>query len=124
MRSASMWLLCKTCIIGHCVLLHPVRGITLVDLVFEEARRRWRRHELAVHLGGDPAVLDQLAVAEFDLQQLRLGVVSGGADLARIDALAFHALVSLLSCHPEILWFASNRGPRALRQFPDRAGCG
>src|SRR5712664_3620192 len=39
--------------------------------------------------GRNSAVLDQPAVAELDLQDLRLGVVAGGADLARVAALSF-----------------------------------
>src|SRR5713101_6174649 len=78
-------------------LAHAGRRKTFVDLVFEEAGRRGRRHELAVHLGGDPAVLDQLSVAEFDFQHLSLRVVADRSDLARVDAFALHALVSLLS---------------------------
>src|SRR6266571_6891408 len=95
MRSASIWLLCKTRIIGHRDLLYPVRRKTFVDLVFEKTRRRGRGHELAVHLGRNSTVLDQPAVAELDLQNLRLGVVAGRADLARVDAFSFH--VALLS---------------------------
>src|SRR5712691_7143253 len=110
MRSASMMRRCKTRIIGHGALLYPARRKTFVDLVFEKARWRGRGHELPMDLGRNSAVLDQPAVAEFDLQDLRLGIVAGRADLARVEALSFHALVSLLSCHPEILWFASNRG--------------
>src|SRR6266545_5128043 len=95
MRSASIRLLCKTRIIGHRDSLYPVRRKTFVDLVLEEARRRGRGHELAMDLGRNSAVLDQPAVAELDLQNLRLGVVAGRADLARVDAYAFH--VALLS---------------------------
>src|SRR5882672_2370275 len=91
MRSASMWLPCETGIIKYCVSLYPARRKVLVDLVLEKARRRRRRHELAVHLGGDTAVLDQFPVAELDLQNLRLGVVAGRADLARVDAFSLHA---------------------------------
>src|SRR5216683_2655609 len=90
MRSASTWLLCKTSIIGHRDLLYPARRKTFVDLVFEEARRRGRGDELAMDFGRNSAVLDQLAVAELDLQNLRLGVVAGRADLARVDACPFH----------------------------------
>src|SRR6266849_10403741 len=113
MRSASMWLLCKTRIIGEVsnkgviplvypphpayALLQARRGKTLVDLVLEEAGRRGRRHELAVHFGRHASVLHDLAVAELDLQDLRLGVVARRADLARIDAFAFHA-ASLVVC--------------------------
>ncbi len=72
-------------------LLQPRRGKALVDLVFEEARRRGRGHELAVHFGRDPAVLIDPAVAELDLQDLRLGVVACSLpgrlryDASRID---------------------------------------
>src|ERR1700693_469064 len=90
MRSASTWLLCETRIIKYCVSLYPARRKVLVDLVLEKAGRRSPRHELAVHLGGDAAVLDELAVAELDLQQLRLRVVAYRADLARGDAFSFH----------------------------------
>src|SRR5213594_1297385 len=90
MRSASMGLLCETRIIGHCDLLYPARWKTFVDLVFEKAGRRGRSHELAVHLGRNPAVLNQPAVAELDLQNLRLGVVTRRTDLARVDAFSFH----------------------------------
>src|SRR6266853_175059 len=90
MRSASMWLLCKTRIIKYGVLLYTDRRKTFVDLVLEETRRRGRRHELAMDLRRNSTVLDQLAVAEFDLQQLRLRVVTDRADPARIDAFAFH----------------------------------
>jgi len=72
-------------------LLQARRGKALVDLVLEEARRRGRGHELAVHFGRHAAVLDHPAVTELDLQQLRFGIVAGRADLARIDAFAFHA---------------------------------
>src|SRR5438034_1078950 len=95
MRSASIRFLCKTRIIGHCDSLYPIRLKTFVDLVLEKARRRRRRHELAMDLGGHPSVLDQPAVAEFDLQNLRLGIVANRADPARVDASSFH--VALLS---------------------------
>src|SRR5258708_6111168 len=90
MRSASMWLLCKTRIIKYGVLLYTDRRKTFVDLVLEETRRRGRRHELAMDLRRNSTVLDQLAVAELDLQHLRLRVVTDRADLARVDALSFH----------------------------------
>src|SRR6267378_4800300 len=90
MRSASIWLLCKTRIIGHRDLLYAGRRKTFVDLVFEKARRRRRGHELAMDLGRNSTVLDQPTVAEFDLQNLRLHVVAGRADLARVDAFSFH----------------------------------
>ena len=85
MRSASM-----ARIIKYCVSLYPARGKILVDLVLEKTRRRGRRHELAMDFGRNSSVLDQPAVAEFDLQNLRLGVVTGRADLARVDAFSFH----------------------------------
>src|SRR5437867_13344195 len=94
MRSASMGLLCETRIIGLCDLLYPARWKTFVDLVFEETGRRGRSHELAVHLGRNPAVLYQPAVAELDLQNLRLSVVTGRAYLARVDAFPFHVQYS------------------------------
>src|SRR5882672_341235 len=90
MRSASMWLPCERRIIGYGVSLYSTGRKTLVDLVLEEARCGWRRHELAVHLGGNAPVLDQFAVAELDLQHLRFEVVAGRADLARVDAFSFH----------------------------------
>src|SRR6266702_1139316 len=43
-----------------------------------------------MNLGRNSAVLDQPAVAEFYLQNLRLGIVAGRADLARVDAFSFH----------------------------------
>src|SRR5216684_5812141 len=97
MRSASMWLLCETRIIKYGVLLYTDRRKTFVDLVLEETRRRGRRHELAMDLRRNSTVLDQLAVAELDLQHLRLRVVTDRADLARIDALSFH----IAPCHSE-----------------------
>src|SRR5438874_11191102 len=90
MRSASIPVLCKTRIIGHRDLLYPARRKTFVDLVFEKAGCRGRGHELPMHLGRNSAVLDQPAVAELDLQDLRLGVVTRRADLARVDAFSFH----------------------------------
>src|SRR5882762_2542205 len=90
MRSASIGLLCKTRIIKYAVLPYAARRKAFVDLVFEEAGRRRRRHELTVHLGRNSTVLDQLAVAELHLQHLRLRVVTGRADLARVDAFSFH----------------------------------
>src|SRR5712691_509164 len=93
MRSASIGLLCKTRIIKYAVLPYTARRKAFVDPVFEKAGRRRCRHELAVHLGRDSAVLDDLAVAELDLQQLRLRVVADGADPARIEAFAFHVLI-------------------------------
>src|SRR6266446_10209231 len=90
MRSASILLACKTRIIGHWDLLYPARRKTFVDLVFEKTRRGRRGHELPMDLGRNSAVLDQPAVAELDLQDLRLGVVTGRADLARVDALSLH----------------------------------
>src|SRR6266849_1164395 len=95
MRSASIWLLCKTRIIEQGALLHATRRKAFIDLVLEKARRRGRSHELAMDLGRNSAVLDQLAVAELDLPNMRLRVVAGRADLARVDAFAFH--VALLS---------------------------
>src|SRR5712692_1666236 len=79
------------CISPAYALLQRRRGKALVDLVLEEARRRGRRHELAVHFGRDAPVGEQPAVAEFDFENLGLGVVADRADLARIDAFAFHA---------------------------------
>src|SRR5882672_1376144 len=90
MRSASIRFLCETCIIKYGVLLYPARGETFVDLVREEARCRGRRHELAMDLGRNSAVLDQPSVAELDLQSLRLRIVADRADLARVDALSLH----------------------------------
>src|SRR6266581_6713116 len=74
-----------------CALLQARRGKALVDLVLEEARRRGRGSELTVHFGRDAAVLIDPAVAELDFEHLRFGVVAYRADLARIDAFAFHA---------------------------------
>src|SRR5258705_4226350 len=93
MRSASMGRPCETRIIKYAVLLYTARRKGFVDLVFEKAGRRRCRHELTVHLGRNTTILDQLAVAELDLQKLRLGVVTGSADLARVDAFAFHVLI-------------------------------
>src|SRR5258708_27765081 len=90
MCSASMGLLCDTLIRKYAVLLSTARRKGFVDLVFEKAGRRRCRHELTVHLGRNSAILDQLAVAELDLQKLRLGVVTGSADLVRVDAFSFH----------------------------------
>src|SRR6266850_2883733 len=90
MRSASIGLPCETRIIKYAVLLYTARRKGFVDLVFEKAGRRRCRHELTVHLGRNSTILDQLAVAELDLQKLRLGVVTGSADLARVDAFSFH----------------------------------
>src|SRR5262245_54598560 len=83
MRSASMGP-------NYMDLADSSRGKALVDLVLEEAGRRGRGHELAVHLRRHASILDDLAVAELELQQLRLGVVARAADLARVDALALH----------------------------------
>src|SRR5216684_764215 len=91
MRSASMMASLQSAHYRAGSLPKATRRKALVDLVFEEARRRGRGHELAVHFGRDPAVLIDPAVAELDLQDLRLGVVADRADLARIDAFAFHA---------------------------------
>src|SRR6266853_3579218 len=93
MRSASIGLLCKTRIIKYAVLLYAAGRKAFVDLVFEKAGRRRCRHELTVHLWRNSTVLDQLAVAELDLQKLRLRVVADGADPARIEAFAFHVLI-------------------------------
>src|SRR5437660_1647358 len=90
MRSASIRLLCKTRIIGHCDSPYPARRETFVNLVLEKARRRGCGHELSMDFGGDPSVLNQPAIAEFDLQRLRLRIVADRADLARVDAFAFH----------------------------------
>src|SRR6266853_5481408 len=120
MRSASMWLLCKTRIIKYGVLLYTDRRKTFVDLVLEETRRRGRRHELAMDLWRNSTVLDQLAVAELDLQHLRLRVVTDCADLARVDAFSFHGYSSdTVMASPE-LTEASCRGspstfPRTLQ---------
>src|SRR5712672_2860135 len=108
MRSASMWFLCKTRIIKYGVLLYTDRRKTLVDLVLEEARRRGRRHELAMDLRRNSTVLDQLAVAEFDLQQLRLRVVTDRADPARIDALALHGHSMVIRILAQMLMPAPN----------------
>src|SRR5258706_14684821 len=90
MRSASMGLPCEPRIIKDDGLLNTARRKVLVDFVFEKAGRRRCRHELTVHLGRNSTILDQLAVAELDLQKLRLGVVTGSADLPRVDAFSFH----------------------------------
>src|SRR6266850_1127658 len=79
MRSASIGLPCETRIIKYAVLLYTARRKGFVDLVFEKAGRRRCRHELTVHLGRNSTILDQLAVAELDLQKLRLGVLTGSA---------------------------------------------
>src|SRR6266700_6389254 len=91
MRSASIVSRLQSAHYKAGALPYAARRKTFVDLVLEEARRRGRRHELAVHFGRNPAVLIDPAVAELDLQELRLGVVARRADLARIDAFAFHA---------------------------------
>src|SRR5215831_11685848 len=83
MRSASMGP-------NYRDLADASRGKALVDLVLEEAGGRGCRHELPVDLGRHAAVLHDLAVAELDLQQLRLGIVARAPDLARIDALSLH----------------------------------
>src|SRR5262252_859830 len=83
MRSASMGP-------NYRDLADASRGKALVDLVLEEAGRRGRGHELPVNFGRHAAELQDLTVAELDLQQLRLGVVADAPDLARIDALALH----------------------------------
>src|SRR6266704_5011604 len=90
MRSASMMASLQSAHYRAGSLSEASRRKALVDLVLEEARRRRRGHELAMHFGRDAAVLIDPAVAELDLQDLRLGVVADRADLARIDALAFH----------------------------------
>src|SRR5712691_6734236 len=90
MRSASMMASLQSAHYRAGSLSEATRRKALVDLVLEEARRRGRGHELAVYLGRHAPVLDHFAVAELDLQHLRLGVVADRADLARIDALAFH----------------------------------
>src|SRR5258706_134032 len=115
MRSASMWLLCKTRIIKYGDLLYPARRKTLVDLVLEEARRRRRRHELAVHLGGDTAVLDQPAVAELDLQHLRLRIVTDRADPARIDSFPLHDHSMVTAIASPLRTEASCRGSPSIR---------
>src|SRR5437879_2966670 len=74
--------------------LYPARRKTLVDLVLEKARRRRCSHELAMDFGRNSTVLDQPAVAELDLQNLRLGVVADRADLARVDAFSLHGQFS------------------------------
>ncbi len=91
MRSASMMASLQSAHYRAGSLSEATRRKALVDLVLEEAGRRGRRHELAVHFGRDATVLDDLAIAEFDFERLRLGVVADRADLARIDAFAFHA---------------------------------
>src|SRR6266702_6534478 len=91
MRSASMMASLQSAHYRAGSLSEASRRKALVDLVLEEARRRRRGHELAMHFGRDAAVLIDPAVAELDLQDLRLGVVADRADLARIDAFAFHA---------------------------------
>src|SRR5437667_11293802 len=110
MRSASIRLLCKTRIIGHCDSPYPARRETFVDLVLEKARRRGCGHELSMDFGGDPSVLNQPAIAEFDLQRLRLRVVTDRADLARVDEFAFHGhyrdTVMLSPLLTETIWLA------------------
>src|SRR6266700_2137432 len=90
MRSASMMASLQSAHYRAGSLPKTTRRKALVDLVLKEAGRRGRGHELAVYLGRHAPVLDHFAVAELDLQHLRLGVVPDRADLARIDALAFH----------------------------------
>src|SRR5437899_11468478 len=90
MRSASIRLVCEARIIGHCHSPYPARRETVVDLVLAKARRRGWGHGLSMDFGGDRSVLNQPAIAEFDLQRLRLRVVADRADLARVDAFAFH----------------------------------
>src|SRR5581483_8566878 len=80
-------------IAAHYGLPEPARRVALVDLVLEEADGRGRRRELAVDLARYAAVLDHLAVAELDLERLRLGVVARRADPAGIDALALHGVL-------------------------------
>src|SRR6266853_6374648 len=95
MRSASIRLLKQNAHYRARDSSYPARRKTLVDLVLEKARRRRRSHELAMDFGRNSTVLDQPAVAELDLQNLRLGVVADCADLARVDAVSLH--VALLS---------------------------
>src|SRR2546425_13028014 len=92
MRSASMMASLQSAHYRAGSLPKATRRKALVDLVLEEARRRGRGHELAVHFGRNAAVLIDPAVAELDFQHLRLGVVADRADLARIDAFAFHEI--------------------------------
>src|SRR6266446_310431 len=96
-------------------LPYAVRRKALVDLVLEEARRRGRGHELAVHFGRDAAVGEQPAVAEFDFENLRLGVVADRADLARIDALALHghSIVMVIASPKLTVQAPSARSPAA-----------
>src|SRR6266853_6012898 len=93
MRSASIIVTPQNAHYRSGALLDAARWKTFVDLVFEKTGRRGRGHELAMDLWRNSAVLDDLAVAEFDLQQLRLRVVADGADPARIEAFAFHVLI-------------------------------
>src|SRR5712664_4395077 len=110
MRSASMWLLCETRIIKYGVLLYTDRRKTFVDLVLEETRRRGRRHELAMDLRRNSTVLDQLAVAELDLQHLRLLVVTDRADPARIDSFPLHDHPMVTAIESPLRTDASCRG--------------
>src|SRR6185369_14471048 len=56
--------------------LDPLRRVLLGNLVVEEAGRVRCRHETAMHLGIDAAVLEHLAVRHLDLERARLLVVS------------------------------------------------
>src|SRR5260221_676573 len=93
MRSASIIVTPQNAHYRSGTLLDAARWKTFVDLVFEKTGRRGRGHELAMDLWRNSAVLDDLAVAELDLQQLRLRVVADRADPARIEAFAFHVLI-------------------------------
>src|SRR6266571_2468275 len=108
MRSASIVSRLQSAHYKAGALPYAARRKTFVDLVLEEARRRGCRHELPVHFGRDAAVLIDPAVAELDLEDLGLGVVADRADLARVDALAFHIRQTKL-----IVWAPNARSPVA-----------
>src|SRR5687767_4940135 len=75
---------------GDGLLAYLLRGEMLVDLVLEEASRRGRAHEAAVHFRRDAGVLDDGPAGKLDLEDLLARVVAVRAQGGRVDALAFH----------------------------------
>src|SRR3989454_2052834 len=70
-------------------------GIFFRDLVVEKRGRVWSRHELAIHLRVDAAILKDLPVRHLDFERGGLLVVADRAHLRRIDAFALHQPLSV-----------------------------
>src|SRR5471030_2175834 len=73
---------------------HPFGGKAFLDFIVEIAAGRWRIHEPPVNFFRHTRILVDAAVREFDFKHAVARVVTGRAQIARIESFTFHVTSS------------------------------